>query len=548
MQRLDDGSWVISPSDVSSYSQCPWGLALLADSKLGKPVTITDISDPMMELVQHLGLEHEQRTLEKLKKSLALVVEIPYDRAPAGSGADAWRQAIQRANDATLVALHSEADALFQATFYQHQLPGTDLPIGFQGFADFIVRQGALWEVWDTKLARRAKDPALLQLAAYADQLHHRGIATSPEVRLILGDGTSSVHLVDDLMPSYLAAREEVVGVVQDRIADPLVVAWGSERYPACGSQSCGACHDAVIVNDDLFQIAGIRKTQREKFHTAGFLTMVELGGATTQEVQKAVRGIGEDTLVALHRQARLQVASRSHPTSQPAWEVISRSLLKNLPAASPGDLFFDFEGDPTYQEWDESGEALSDGGPGGPPRFGLEYLFGVWGLRVNPDGENPDFLPLWAENFGEEKIVLEKFCTLVESRRQSYPDLHVYHYAPYERTKLKLLATRHETHQYWVARLLNHVLVDLYPLVTKSVAIGVPSYGLKALEALYFEPGVRTGITGGGESVVAFAKYREMKHAGDAQAAKLLKNSILHYNEIDCLSTLTLRNWLLGL
>jgi len=58
----------------------------------------------------------------------------------------------------------------------------------------------------------------------------------------------------------------------------------------------------------------------------------------------------------------------------------------------------------------------------------------------------------------------------------------------------------------------------------------------------------VRTGITGGGESVVAFAKYREMKHAGDAQAAKLLKNSILHYNEIDCLSTLTLRNWLLGL
>ena len=51
------------------------------------------------------------------------------------------------------------ADVVFQATLF-------DGP--FLGFADFLVRAGDVWEVYDTKLARRAKVTALLQLAAYA--------------------------------------------------------------------------------------------------------------------------------------------------------------------------------------------------------------------------------------------------------------------------------------------------------------------------------------------------------------------------------------------
>ena len=91
MQRLDDGAWVISPSDLTAYTRCPWELARTVDAKLGKPVVLQEITDPMMDLVAALGLEHEQRTLETLKQSLALVVEIPYSRAPHSEGANAWR-------------------------------------------------------------------------------------------------------------------------------------------------------------------------------------------------------------------------------------------------------------------------------------------------------------------------------------------------------------------------------------------------------------------------------------------------------------------------
>ena len=113
MQRLDDGSWVISPSDLTAYSRCPWELARTADAKLGKPVVLEDVSDPMMDLVAKLGLEHEERTLRELQQSLALVIEIPYTRADYADGATAWRSAIHAASDATTVALHSDADALF---------------------------------------------------------------------------------------------------------------------------------------------------------------------------------------------------------------------------------------------------------------------------------------------------------------------------------------------------------------------------------------------------------------------------------------------------
>jgi len=45
---------------------------------------------------------------------------------------------------------------------------------------------------------------------------------------------------------------------------------------------------------------------------------------------------------------------------------------------------------------------------------------------------------------------------------------------------------------------------------------------------------------------VVAFAQYRDLTAAGRTEEAAALKQSILHYNEIDCFSTLALRDWLI--
>lgn len=545
MQRLGDGSWVISASDLAVFDACPWRLARVADEKLDKGVSVPDISDPMMDLVARLGLEHEARQLEILA-SRVQVIELEYEPADPAD-AHSWRAAISAARDETMAALNSDAGALFQATLYEERLPGAPLAIGFQGFADFIVKDSDRWEVWDSKLARRAKDHALIQLAAYADQLERSGVAVADTVQVILGDGTHSVHERASLHEPYLARREAVMALIADRDADALPLAWGDERFLACGTKACPACSEQIALHDDLFQIAGLRKTQRDKIRTGGFHSLTEFALASREEVRRAIPGIGRDTLEGLHLQASLQVATRNNPSGQPAWEVLSRGMIENLPAPSPGDIFFDFEGDPTYQEFATDGTPLGSLSQGDDSVwFGIEYLFGLWGDNLNPEGEDSSFLPLWAESFEQEKHALEEFLRLLDKRTAAYPDLHVYHYAPYERTRLNQMAQRHRIEHPMLSALLERYLVDLYPVVMKGIKVGLPSYGLKSLEALYFDPDTRTGIAGGGESVVAFADYQLAHNQGNEQAARELKESILHYNRIDCFSTQALRDWLI--
>jgi len=545
MQRLGDGSWVISASDLAVFTSCPWRLARLADEKLGKGVSVLAITDPMMDLVARLGLEHEARQLDILT-SLMDVAELSYEPADPHD-ADTWRATIDRARQETLDALSSDTGALFQATLYEEVLPDAPLPIGFQGFADFIVRQGDVWEIWDSKLARSAKDHALIQLAAYADQLERMGVALAPTVRIVLGDGVHSVHEIQSLRPAYRALRADVMELIERRVADADPVAWRDPLYAPCGSKKCPACSEQIPLHDDLFQIAGLRRTQRDKILTGGFDTLRDFSEASRDDVRRRVSGIGAETLEGLHLQARLQVATQDNPGARPAFEVHSPGVLESIPPPSPGDIFFDFEGDPTYQEFAAEGSAQGSLSPGDDSVwFGIEYLFGMWGENLNPDAPEASFLPLWAESFDEERAVLESFLELLEARFLAFPDMHVYHYAPYERTRLNAMAKRHRIDSPTLQALLDQHLVDLYPIVTKSLTLGLPSYGLKALEALYFDPDTRSGIAGGGESVVAFSDYKRAKAEGDADAAQLLKDSILHYNRIDCLSTKALRDWLI--
>ncbi|MEB0276872.1 hypothetical protein, partial [Cryobacterium sp. 5B3] len=75
-------------------------------------------------------------------------------------------------------------------------------------------------------------------------------------------------------------------------------------------------------------------------------------------------------------------------------------------------------------------------------------------------------------------------------------PDLHIYHYAPYERTHLLCVAARHGVGEDAVDDLLlNHVLVDLYPIVRQGLRVFSRSYSLKKLEHLYMGEEAREGV-----------------------------------------------------
>ena len=91
-------------------------------------------------------------------------------------------------------------------------------------------------------------------------------------------------------------------------------------------------------------------------------------------------------------------------------------------------------------------------------------------------------------------------------------------------------------------------LLVDLYDTVRHSLLISERSYSIKKLEPLYMGENLRGGdVKDAGASVVAYAKYCDALENDTAAAARILE-SISDYNEYDCLSTLRLRDWLLGL
>jgi AAA domain/RNase_H superfamily len=186
------------------------------------------------------------------------------------------------------------------------------------------------------------------------------------------------------------------------------------------------------------------------------------------------------------------------------------------LPAPDAGDMFFDMEGNPLE--------------PGG-----LEYLFGV-GYAENGAWT---FRPFWGHDRAEERVAFEHFMDFVVERRRRFPAAHVYHYASYEATALKRLASLHATREVEVDDFLRHgVLIDLYKAVREALRVSESSYSTKYVERFY-RPEREGDVQTAGASIVYYERWRE------TQDGQFLAD-IESYNRDDVESTQQLRDWLL--
>ena len=89
-------------------------------------------------------------------------------------------------------------------------------------------------------------------------------------------------------------------------------------------------------------------------------------------------------------------------------------------------------------------------------------------------------------------------------------PGAHLYHYAPYEKTALRRLASMHATAETAVDEILRtNRMVDLYRVVREGVRIGEPGYSIKNLERFYM-PARTTAVVSGGDSLVIYDRFRE--------------------------------------
>lgn len=441
------------------------------------------------------------------------------------------------------------------------------------------------YTVVDAKLARHARTTALLQLAAYGDLLARSGVPVSRHVHLVLGDRTVTSHRLDELTPVYRERRARLERLVATHLAQPGPAEWGAPGVRTCGR--CDVCAAEVGRTRDVLLVAGLRTTQRARLCDAGVRTVDELAASTGP-----VPGVGAATLDALRAQARLQVRQSPPPgtdappagdrpdddvappdgpgadgtdapdragadgtdapgragadgTEAPGrarddgtplvFDLFAPEVVGLLPAPDPGDLFFDFEGDPLWVD-DASGE------------WGLEYLFGVVEAPARP-GDEPVFRTFWAHDRAAERQALLDFLDYLTARRRRHPHLHVYHYAAYEKSALLRLAGRHGVGEEVVDDLLRDgVLVDLYATVRASLRTGAPSYSIKKLEPLYRGAARdEAGVTTAGDSIAEYAAACTLRAVGALDEAQRRLDQIAAYNRDDCVSTLGLRDWLLA-
>jgi len=498
VQLLDD-RLILSASDLINHLECAHltGLDLgVARGALTLEETRTDAAD----LVVRKGDEFELAHVGSLRAAGREVVEIVSEPGLDG---------LQRGAERTLAAMRSGAEVIYQAVLYDGER--------WRGYADFLERVdspsalgGWSYEVADTKLARRVKPYFLLQLCFYSELLT-AGQGLAPEwMHVVLGTRTRESLRLPEFAAYYRRVKARFEQVLE---------AGGGGTYPdpVEHCELCrweGVCDGRRAADDHLSLVANMRRDQTLRLNEAGVATVAQLAAAVP--AQRPVR-MGAHAFEALREQARLQVEQRT--TGKVRCELLAPEEGRGfgrLPAPSEGDLFFDMEGDPFFED-------------------GLEYLFGVTWIEA---GE-PWFRAFWATNRAEEKRAFEDFIDFVMERLKRFPDLHVYHYAPYEPTALKRLMGLHATREEEIDHLLrNEVLVDLYAVVRQGLRISQPNYSIKKVEAFYMEER-DTEVAEGGDSIIAFEEFLE---TGD----RSLLEAIERYNDDDCRSTWLLRDWLL--
>jgi uncharacterized protein len=495
MRESNDGL-SFSPSDLNAFLACPHLTSLelaVARDELTRPYR----DNPYAELIRRKGEEHEAGYLNWLLDNEGReITSIVFD------GHD-WEGAARITEE----GVHEGADVIYQA--YLRDQTGR-----WRGFADFLERQpGGSYEVVDTKLARRAKPAHVLQLCFYTEQLARIQGAWPTAMHVVNGLGERESFRPQDFLAYYRRVRERFLEAVESgRPTYP---------YPVDHCSLCEfleRCEAQWRTDDHLSLVAGIRRTQVDRLNAAGISQLETL--ATTAETR--IPKLRPETLAKLREQAALQLHRRD--TGELELVVLPLQPERGfalLPEPSRGDVWLDLEGDPWYD-----------------PQRGLEYLLG-W-VYLDDDGV-ARYDCIWAHDRDQEKAGLERLIDLICERRARWPDMHVYHYASYERTALQRLMGEHGTREQELDDLLRgEVLVDLFRVVRQALRLSVESYSIKDVEAFYgFERGEE--LRGGGGAVVAFEEWLEAREDS-------ILEEIHAYNEDDCRSLYELHRWLLGL
>jgi len=504
--KIISGTWRLSPTDLANYAACPH-LTTLDMAVVKGEFEPEDGFSGLTEALRRRGEAHEAAYLDLLHAEgleIESLAALPLDPTGASATLDAMQRGVQ---------------VIVQAPLLQQ---------GWAGRADVLRRvelPSALgawsYEPLDTKLARETRGSAILQLCAYAATLHDLQ-QLAPEHLHFVSPGlpfTRHTFRHPDYAAYYRLVRRQLERQVQS--SAPLF----TYPDPVAHCEICrwsNHCDAHRRTDDHLSLVANIRTLQVGQLQAWDIQTLEALGNAPVPFPLKPERG----TLDGLHRareQARVQFTGRQNGTLVHELLPFQEGAgLSRLPEPSPGDIFFDLEGDPFV------------------PPDGREYLFGL----VHADeGGNAVYKATWSLTPAEEKSAFEELVDFVMERWSRHPALHIYHYAPYEPAAMKRLMGRYATREDEIDSMLRaELFVDLYGIVRQGVRASVERYSIKTLEPFYeFTRQIPLAVAGQHLHTVEML----LEFGGAEQIPLDSKTAVEHYNEDDCVSARELRDWL---
>ncbi len=507
--KHDDGTFLPSATDLAHFLGCRHRTTLEMQTALGT-LERPHFDDPILDLLFERGTAHEKAHVGALRAAGRDVVDLShiFDR-------DALV-------DATIAEMRRGADVIVQGALRGGIWYGK--PDVLQRVATSSAFGAWSYEVADTKLALETRAGTILQLSLYSAMLAEvQGI--TPACFYVVTpdkDHPTQAYRVDDYAAYFRFVRDAMAGTLHHA---PAEIAAANYPEPVDLCDICAwitVCRDRRRADDHLSLVAGITRIQRRELAEHGTATLTSLGALSLPLPFKPDRG-SRASYERVVEQARLQVEARGLATPpHQLRELEPGQGLALLPEPSPGDVFLDLEGDHLGVEG------------------GREYLFGLVTLDAN--GE-PRYQSFWASNEHEERHAFEAVMDLIGERIASYPEMHVFHYAPYEVTAFRRLMGRYATRENELDAMLRAGrFVDLYAVVRQALLAGIERYSIKNLEPLYgFTRDV--DLKDAGRNLRRFEYALALGVLDDLPAE--VRETVAGYNRDDCVSTLRLRDWL---
>ncbi|MCX6780984.1 MAG: TM0106 family RecB-like putative nuclease [Candidatus Magasanikbacteria bacterium] len=474
----------ISPQLFYQYLTCPnW----IWFDRFGDPEKKHDEPNEMQQtlLEQGIAFEKEYMAREFADKTVTTIVAHDWDAGVS----------------ATKKAMKAGAEIIYQGYLRTEY---------YQGKPDLLFRReytksdkkskyvNYYYEPVDIKSGSDLKEEYKYQLMLYALALADIQGYEPPDAGVITSTGELVKFRTDSFREKFYACLGKIEKIL------------GGEKPPMQLTKACtnspwyDCCVEEAEATDDIALLYKVDK------RALGALR--DFGVKTVEDARKIDPEAFGDSIPFLKKNGleRMKMQAESLKTK----EIFTRRAPK-LPTAE-FEIYFDIEGDPLHN---------------------VEYLFG---FLISENGRDV-YKPFLAERPADEEKMWREFLNWIGSSDMRTKDYIVYHYAPYESTRLTTLSDRYKAGMSDADRLaivqFRARMFDLNDIVKEDFIFPLYFYGLKQIcKLLGFS--WRSKKAGGAQSIFW---YEEWLKTGDRE----ILDTVVQYNEDDVLATKFLRDWI---